>query len=151
MDKELELENLAIDVFEKMGFLLGNKGEKKDFIYPSFSDYIKATIEFKGEKKGSVEIITTKTIGKILTANILGIDSPDDVKDDYQADAIMEFLNVFCGNLVTALYGTGLIFNMGIPVISSPDKGEIMSTMSETASGFLIVEENPFIFMLREN
>jgi len=150
MDNREQIENIVIDVFEKMGFLLGNKAEKKDFIPSSFSGYIRAMIEYKGGKKGRVVIITTKALGKVLAANILGMDQPEAVSEEYQADAIMEFLNVFCGNLITALHGTKMVFNVGVPVLSSPDNEIVSAALTESGSGFLMVESNPFIFILTE-
>lgn len=53
--------------------------------------------------------------GRLLAANLLGLDPGDEEADVGAEDAVGEFMNIVCGQLITAMHGTQTAFNLTIP------------------------------------
>lgn len=77
--------------------------------------WITAEITYQGPINGRLRLWTTRAFANELAANLLGIDTNDPEAEDAINDAVREFMNVVCGQLVTAWYGSEAIFNLGIP------------------------------------
>jgi hypothetical protein len=74
-----------------------------------------ARIAFSGPWRGFVEIWAPDEVARLLAANILGqeIDDPD--IEETLLDAMLETLNVICGNLLAELAGREPMFQLGSP------------------------------------
>ena len=53
----------------------------------------------------------------ILAANLLGTDPMDDDAKSKANDAVKEFMNIVCGQFITASHGTEDVFDLTIPQI----------------------------------
>ncbi|MBM3316537.1 MAG: chemotaxis protein CheX [Candidatus Eisenbacteria bacterium] len=74
-----------------------------------------ARVAFSGPARGYVEIWAPDEVARQLAANMLGqeLDAPE--VDETFVDAMMETLNVICGNLLAELAGQEPLFRLGAP------------------------------------
>ena len=88
--------------------------------------WLETTISYKGSHCGTLHFRCTREFSFVLASNLLGLEPDDESVESKADDAVKEFLNVVCGQLVTALHGTEEVFNLTIPEIwemsESPDQ-----------------------------
>ncbi len=100
--------------------------------------WLETVIGYQGPVAGELRFRCTRAFTRLLACNLLGAD-PSELTGDAQADdAAKEFMNIVCGQLVTALHGTDDVYNLTIPTIEqlpetpdlSLDDGDTASTLS---------------------
>jgi hypothetical protein len=82
------------------------------------SDAILVSMPFTGPISGTVEMVTSETVGAGLAASILALAPNDPVAKCHAQDALKELLNVTCGVLLPMLAGEQLAnrpFKMTLP------------------------------------
>jgi CheY-specific phosphatase CheX len=100
--------------------------------------WLETHIGYRGPVNGDLRFRCTRAFTVLLAANLLGVDPDGLTGEEHADDAAKEFMNIVCGQLVTAMHGTDEVFNLTIPVIcpldSAPDlsmdDGEKSSTLS---------------------
>jgi CheY-specific phosphatase CheX len=106
--------------------------------------WLETVISYQGPTRGTLRFRCTTDFSVLLAANLLGIDAQDEEADAKAADAVKEFMNIVCGQLVTALHGSENVFNLTIPETTAmpeapdlqADDGVDSSTVS--VDGFLV-------------
>ena len=83
----------------------------------SGEQWLETEISYEGPSRGALRLRCTREFAQLLAGNLLGIDPQDQEDDEVGEDAVKEFMNIVCGQLVTALHGTEDIFNLTIPEI----------------------------------
>ena len=73
-------------------------------------------VSFAGPYAGRLVMNISTAVLAELAANMLGLDEEETTRDD-QYDAVAELLNVICGNLLPALSGKQVVFNITTPEI----------------------------------
>jgi len=105
---------VCCDVFENLSFMFGETIDLSEA--ESDSDaFISATMSFKGDKTGSLELVVPAETADTLAYNILGIDESEDLPPGSAIDALRELLNTICGQLLTTLFGDQPIFDLTVP------------------------------------
>lgn len=91
-------------------------------------EWLETTIGYAGCNTGVLRLRCTRVFAIQLAANLLGLD-PDDVETEHSAkDAVKEFVNVVCGQFITAAYGTEEVFDLTIPqVVELPEAPDLRS------------------------
>jgi hypothetical protein len=79
-------------------------------------EWLETTICYDGPSTGALTFRCTRGFSLLLAGNLLGID-PDQGSDEDGEDAVKEFMNIVCGQLVTAWHGVEDIYNLSIPKI----------------------------------
>lgn len=106
--------------------------------------WLETVISYRGPVAGTLRFRCTTDFSVLLAANLLGIDAQDDEADAKARDAVKEFMNIVCGQLVTALYGSEKVFDLTIPQIAelaeAPDLHAAGKVDASTLSvdGFLV-------------
>jgi len=77
--------------------------------------WIETTIGYRGAARGTLKLLCTRDFARLLAANLLGVDPEDPAAESRAHDAAREFMNIVCGQLVTALHGTERVFDISIP------------------------------------
>lgn len=84
-----------------------------------------ASIGYDGPFKGTLKLWCTSEFQALLAANLLAVEPGTPESEAAAEDAVKEFMNIVCGQYVTACYGTNDVYNLTIPKVKrlefSPD------------------------------
>lgn len=112
------LGQITEDILEKLAFIFSSPEEEIDSIDKASS--ITGRVSFTGPFTGVLEMSISESALPELAGNMLGIDE-DETTVELQQDALKELINVVCGNLLPAIAGKEIIFNVDAPQIVSSD------------------------------
>lgn len=88
--------------------------------------WLETVITYRGPKSGTLKLRCPKRFAALLASNLLGTDASSSKAENEGEDAVKEFMNIVCGQLVTSLYGTEHVFNLSIPaVVELPDAPDL--------------------------
>ncbi len=82
------------------------------------AEWLEALVEYRGPTSGRLTCWCTREFAVLVAANVLGLDIRDADAADSAEDALREFMNIVCGQLVTAWYGKTAVFTLSIPQVS---------------------------------
>lgn len=113
---------------------------------PSGDDlWLEALITYQGPVNGTLRFRCTRDFSRHLAANLLGLDAAEEITESQANDVAKEFLNIVCGQFVTATHGTEDVFDLTIPEIRElaemPDLSDTNEVEGEVATMF--VEGHP--------
>ena len=114
------------EVLASLAFMFTDEEQQNP---PPDTVWLETRISYYGLFRGTLCFRCTREFSTLLAANLLGIDSEDEQAATAAEDASKEFMNIVCGQLVTALYGTESVFNLSIPQL------EVMSTPPDLYTG----------------
>ena len=114
---------VANETLEKLAFLFAfpDDDRVKDGPAPALT----GRVDFRGFFSGALIMRISHSTVPEIAVNMLGLDDDFEVSDHEQQDAFKELLNVICGNLLPAIAGDQVEFNIGPPVILAEDHAEI--------------------------
>ncbi len=122
MRAELEerMSQVAIDTLEKLAFMFafsdeGEEGRPGDSM-------VAGSISFTGPFSGTLAVTISIELLQELAANMLGLDDGEETTQDHQSDALKETINVICGNLLPAIAGDEVVFDIGVPMVLPADQ-----------------------------
>lgn len=106
------LSRLVGDVLGNLAFMVSDDEPAE---LPPGAVWLQCSVRYDGPVSGELCCWCTRDFAIQLAANLLGIE-PDEGDAQISAeDAFCEFLNVLCGQLVTAWHGSDAVFNLSIP------------------------------------
>ena len=82
------------------------------------ASWLNCSIQYRGPKCGRLVLRTTPQFALSLAANLLNVDPETPEALGQGQDALKELVNVFCGQLLTTIYGREKTFDLSIPAIS---------------------------------
>lgn len=106
------ISNVLFEVLEKQAFLFGDPGEEPDLA--SVEGYLAASVSFAGAAAGRVSLAVPVPMAAELASNFLGCEADDPAAVAAAADACKEILNIVCGHVLTELYGSTPVFDLGL-------------------------------------
>lgn len=110
--KTATLTTIFSDVLANLAFMF-NDDEPSE---PAGGEvWMETTISYRGSESGILRLRCPTEFAALLAANLLGIDSQDTDAGDKAEDAVKEFMNIVCGQLITTWYGSDQVFNLSIP------------------------------------
>lgn len=115
------LRNVFIDIAENMVFMFVETPEETPMPVRD-SVYIQTYLGFTGAFQGALAMTVPESVCAGMAANILGIDPSEEQAKRLQYDALKEFLNVLCGNLLSAIAGEEASFKLMIPDVKKLDR-----------------------------
>ena len=110
---------------------------------PPDTVWLETKISYYGPFQGTLCFCCTQEFSTLLAANLLGIDAEDERAVTAGEDASKEFMNIVCGQLVTALYGTEPVFNLSIPQLEVMDAPPDLFVSGDPDVSTLWVEGSP--------
>lgn len=121
-----ELSDLLTTMLGDLAFMIAEQDSAPS--PPPGTIWLAGEIRYSGPVTGQINCWCTRDFAVQLAANLLGTD-PDDPEALTDADdAVREFLNVLCGNLVTSWHGDEAVFNLSIATVQEcldvPSPGE---------------------------
>lgn len=84
---------------------------------PAGGEWIEASVGYRGPVEGRLVLTCTREFCTVLASNLLGTDPEDPEADTKAEDAVKEFMNIACGQYVTAIHGTEAVFCLSIPAV----------------------------------
>ncbi len=112
-----DLQTIVSDVLGNLAFLVSDDVDAAAPV--NRADALTCTIQYQGPVSGELGCRCTPNFARQLTANLLGLDPADPAAQASAHDAVREFMNVLCGQFVTAVHGHEGVFNLTIPNIVS--------------------------------
>lgn len=88
---------------------------------------VEATVRFSGPRDGRLLLTGSLGFGRVLAANLLGVEPDDPDVADRSLDALGEILNVLSGVLLEAWFGTDVSFESGVPEVRAISSSEASS------------------------
>ena len=105
---------VAGETLEKLAFMFSFPEDERGTMI--LDSAVAATISFAGPFSGTLVMTVSNQLLPELAANMLGVDDEETTLDQ-QHDALKETINIICGNLLPAIAGKEVVFNIDAPVI----------------------------------
>jgi len=100
---------------------------------------IRAGVSFTGPFEGALELAISSELLAELSENMLGLGEPID--PDLQKDALKEFANVICGNILPEIAGAQEIFLVNAPTLLTGPDGMTQDAWETAGKTKLFTEE----------
>jgi hypothetical protein len=108
------LATVVVNVLGDLAFMVTDDGPGE---LPGGTVWMCGEISFRGSVAGTLRCWCTRDLATKLAANLLAVEPHEGEAQIGAEDALREFMNVLCGQLVTSWYGTAGVFNLSIPTV----------------------------------
>jgi len=144
-------EDLAALVGEVLGNLAFMVSDDEPAYLPPGAVWLRCEVSYRGAVGGTLTCWGTRDFAIQLAANLLGIEPDEGDARASAEDALREFMNVLCGQLVTAWYGSQAVANLSIPVVRAD--AEPPETPNDPGAAFcqLSISGEPFYCLHRRS
>lgn len=102
-------------VLGEMAFLISDDDSPET---ADAGEWIAGQIGYRGPVSGTIRCWFHPELALELAANLLGLDPDSPEAHDSAEDAVGEFMNVLCGQLVTTWYDQTAVFDLTIPQVT---------------------------------
>jgi CheY-specific phosphatase CheX len=103
------------------------------------------SLAFNGERTGEFRLWANPPFAALLAANMTGIDADSPLAREKGADAMKEMMNIIAGNALTELFGTTVVFDLGIPLAA--DRALFEADRTAPSGIWLMAEEHPVLLV----
>lgn len=110
-----DLATIVGDVLGDLAFLVSDDERPA---LPAGAVWLECRISYSGPFSGTLRCWCTQSFASQLAANLLGTRPDSDAVREGVGDALGEFMNIVCGQLVTAWHGTDPVFDLSIPTVN---------------------------------
>lgn len=110
-----DLTTIVGDVLGDLAFLVSD--DEQSEASPG-TVWMECHVSYSGPPGGTLCCWCTREFAVQLAANLLGLNPENEAVLSGVDDALREFMNVVCGQFITACHGTDRIFNLSIPTAS---------------------------------
>ncbi len=107
-----ELTTIIGDVLGDLAFLISD--DERPQPVPG-AVWMECRISYSGPVSGTLRCWCTRDFAVQLAANLLGLSPDDEEVLSGVGDALREFMNIVCGQFVTACHGMDSVFNLSLP------------------------------------
>ncbi len=85
--------------------------------------WLEVTIHYHGPRSAALCLRCSRGFSILMAANLLGVDQESEDPEPKADDAVKEFMNVVCGQLITTMHGSDDVFDVSIPdIIELPEE-----------------------------
>jgi CheY-specific phosphatase CheX len=109
-----DLTTVVTDVLGDLAFMVTDDQQPEPV---SHSGWLEAGVDYYGPASGTLRCWCTRAFARQLAATLLGIEPEEGEALAAAEDAVREFMNVLCGQVVTTWHGTESVFNLSIPSV----------------------------------
>ena len=106
------LAGVISDVLGNLAFLVSDDQTPQ---LPPGASWIEGRIAYQGPYSGELRCWCTHNFATQLAANLLGLEPDSKPVADHVCDAVQEFMNIVCGQLITTCHGSSTVFDLSIP------------------------------------
>ncbi|MBD3267895.1 hypothetical protein GF373_14600 [bacterium] len=147
-DRKELLESTFTTVLEQFAFMFAEPAGKEEF--PTDRDrYVQATLRFVGPMTGQLVLAVPEEECVVYAANILGTDPDDGEAQDDAADSFKELVNVTTGQVLTALAGEEVVFDLSVPELGELTPGQWTELLHDPDTFPFLVDDSPLLFCLK--
>ena len=114
------LSQVTIETLERLAFMFAFSDEGEE--NPPTDFMATASVSFTGPFSGTLVMMMSIEVLQELAGNMLGLDDGEEITEDQRSDALKETMNVICGNLLPAIAGDEVVFNIDVPGILPKDE-----------------------------
>jgi hypothetical protein len=125
------------DVLANVAFLFGEEDQPGP---AAEGAWLETSISYRGPCQGRLRFRCPRAFAKLLATNLLGIDPEDNDAESKSEDAVKELMNILCGQMITAMHGTGEVFDLSIPVTRELDSEPDLAGGDDPGTSTLSVE-----------
>jgi CheY-specific phosphatase CheX len=148
-DKTLILNQVLEKIFEDFAFMFIDPVPAGCIQKPQGEAYVQATITFVAEQEqGRLSVLASMDFCRCLSRNILGMEPEEALDPGIAESGLSELINVACGSLTEALYGTGEVVDLEPPVQTKCSGRDWELFMAEKSTLVLLVDDYPVGFRL---
>ncbi|MBU0637891.1 MAG: chemotaxis protein CheX [Planctomycetes bacterium] len=140
--KPRDLTDVVSEVLGNLAFMVG---DDEDAVLPAGAVWLQCEITYRGPFSGTLTCWSTRDFAVELAANLLGIDRDEGEAHGGAEDALREFMNVLCGQLVTAWHGTEAVFTLSIPSLCECAETPPATDGADECRCQLSVGDEPFV------
>lgn len=141
------LSETIANVLEAQAFMFAETSEAADIEKP-VGDCLSTSISFAGPVSGGLGLIFPSELCIELTANILGLENDEIESLEDAGDALKEFINVVCGQFLTSLYSSDVVFRLSIPQVEETDLGIWQACREDPDAVCMMVDSSPILAYL---
>lgn len=143
-----QLRIVFADVLEKMAFLFAEP-TSADELATDETAFSTVQIGFTGEElQGTLALTVGVPLSVMIAANVLGVEEDDGMAAERAEDALKEFLNTICGQLLTAIAGDDPVFDLTIPTVTKASSETWSDLCGDPAAVGFLIEESPAILRI---
>ncbi len=130
------LNTIFSEVLQNLAFMFH---DEEDAEIPPGEVWLETVIRYRGPQEGTLRLRCTRDFAVLLAANLLGTDPESADAPGRASDAIKEFMNILCGQYVTARHGVEDVFDLTIPEIEElTETPEFTPASNEEAATFSV-------------
>jgi hypothetical protein len=137
-----DLSALVLDVLGELAFMITDD-QPRD--WPAGAEWLEGEITYRGATCGTVQCWCTRAFAARLAANLLGIEADQGTAQVEAEDAVREFLNVLCGQLITVWHGTHTVFDLSIPRVCECPAAPVLIDAEARYVCRLSIENEPLL------
>ncbi len=146
MNKFAIISDTVIDMLEESAFIFSDPVGEISISTNMINNMLAYMISYTTPKAGTIAVYADKEVATMIAANMTGLDEDDPLAAEEAGSALQEFTNILAGHIITELYGTELVFDLGIP-----EKVEdLLETNEDTICIEIEVEESRLILQFIE-
>lgn len=109
--------DLAAVVTDVLGDLAFMVSDDQPANLPAGAVWLRCDASYDGPARGTVCCWCTRDFAIQLAANLLGTEPDEGDAQIVAEDAVREFMNVLCGQLVTTWHGKDDVYDLAIPTV----------------------------------
>ncbi len=142
-----DLGNIVLDVLGDLAFMVTDDAQPELAVG---TVWMAAEVTYFGETSGTLRCWCTRDFAARLAANLLGIEADEGEAQIGAEDAVREFMNVLCGQLVTTWHGTAGVFNLSIPTVHECIEAPTVEAGSADQSCQVSIEGEPLLITYQQ-
>jgi hypothetical protein len=140
------LRRVAGEVFEGAAFVFSDELDATAAPKPGVWRADGVSLAFKGPRSGGIRLWAEESLGRIVAANMLGLDATDPSIGGRRTEALKELLNIVVGRFITTAFGDDRIFDLGLP--ATVDFAILKDDMESRNRAWLSAEGTPVLLVL---
>jgi len=142
MIEDAQIKQVFSKVAEEFAFMFAEEMENPGEVV--CDKLIKASMKFSGPFKGEIIMIAPIELCLNMVNNVLGVEpSEDEGLNVDPKEALCEFINIFCGNLLTEIGGEDAIFDLYPPESEEIEISKLESMVDAEKYISLSLDEQP--------
>lgn len=151
IDVRETIDRVFCEVLETFAFSFAESAGAEDPT-PGEANMLYASMDFHGPSEGKLAVLAPEALCRTIAVNAMGIDDEAEASLETTMDTLKELLNITCGNVLTAVWGAGPVFDLSIPDVVPADIACISRLYGHpAASHFLVDDIYPVVVLIADS